>query len=405
MFKRAKILSLILVAIFVYYFAFDFSLINIEKTALVISIGVDKQDNEYEVTAQIALPEANNSKATNRESVISAKGSTLYQAISVLSEQTGWYPKLSFCNLIVLGNSLLEENVMDVLDFFLLPYKVEDTAILCATDGSAKELLLSSSPLDNVSGLSLSKIFVRDYKDASKVLTSSIKSFTTGYFSRSKLGYMPIVKTVKTDEKGEGGKTSSASSILGQDSSGNSSGGSSGGEQELVIYDASNCALFSDGKKVSTLNGDQVLCFSFIDKGVNEAFFTINSIDGDGKMGKMLIAVKRVKGNKKLVYENGEFKLKIDIALWLKIHDANFSQSIKELSNLGTLNDKNLYDSKVFVENRLQEVFDITKNSGCDLFEIKNLLYKFHFNKFKENEGGILNNVSLELNITTKNFI
>lgn len=405
MFSRAKIIAIIFIAIFVYYFAFDYSLINIEKTALIVSLGVDKAQNEYEITAQIALPEASNSKATNNESVISAKGKTLYDAVSTLGEQTGWYPKLSFCNLIVLGNGMMQENVMNVLDFFLRSYKVEDTTILCASEGSAKELLKSSSPLDNISGLSLSKIFVRDYKDASRVLTSSIKTFSIGYYSRSQIGYVPIVKMVNTNEKGEGGKTSSASTLSEPNSGSNNKGGDQGGEQELVIYDASSCALFKKGIKVATLQGDQTLCYSFINKGVNEAFFSIDSLDSQGRMGNLLLVAKRVDGNQRLIYENDLPVLNIDVTLWLKIQDANIAETIEEISKFGTLSEKNLYDAKTFVENKLTEVFNVTKLAKCDFFEIKNSLYKYHHRKYEKEKNSILENLSLRLNVKCKNFI
>ena len=60
MFKRAKFYMIIFAIIFINFLTLDFLLIDVEKTALIVAIGVDKVDNEYEVTAQIAVPEASN---------------------------------------------------------------------------------------------------------------------------------------------------------------------------------------------------------------------------------------------------------------------------------------------------------------------------------------------------------
>ena len=109
-FKRAKIYVLIFVGLFVIYFTQDYTLINIEKTALIVTLGVDKNENGYEVTSQIAVPDGESTKTSNKEAVISSNGKTLYEAVSSISDKTGWYPKLSFCNLIVLGESLKSEN-------------------------------------------------------------------------------------------------------------------------------------------------------------------------------------------------------------------------------------------------------------------------------------------------------
>ncbi len=409
-FKRAKILVLIFVGIFFFYFTTDFSLINIEKTALIISLGVDKTENGYEVTTQIAIPEASNSQATNKESVISAEGKTLYEAITKIGGLTGWYPKLSFCNLIVLGENLLTENVMGLIDFFVRSYKVEDSAILCSCEGTAKELLLSSSPLDNISGLSLSKIFVRDYNGASRVMTTSIKQFSIGYYSHSKMGFMPYIKMVLTDESGKGGKSAPTATLSEPSSGGSGSSGGGGkeggsGEQQLVIYDANTCVIFNNGRKITTLNGDEALCYSLLYKSVTEAVFTIPSLDDDGNMGNLSISINRVINKLSLSYENNTPVLNGEIKVWLRISDANTSESIKSLSNLGKLNGKSLHDSQTFIIDNLNKVFNKSKDLDVDVFEVKNLLYKFKHKYYERDRYSILKNMKANFNVKCVNFI
>jgi spore germination protein KC len=117
-FKRAKAISIIFIAIFVLYFTNDFNTVNIEKTALIVALAIDKAENEYEITVQIAVPQASDASQGNAESVISAKGSTLYAAVERISEETGWHPRLTFCNLILIGENMLTENLINVIDFF-----------------------------------------------------------------------------------------------------------------------------------------------------------------------------------------------------------------------------------------------------------------------------------------------
>lgn len=401
-FKRAKILIFIFILIFVFYFTTDFSLINIEKTALIVSLGVDKGENGYEVTAQIAVPEVSNSQATNKESVISASGATLYEAVTKIGGLTGWYPKLSFCNLIVLGENLLTENVMGLVDFFVRSYKVEDSAILCTTEGTAKDLLLSSSPLDNISGLSLSKIFVRDYDGASRIMTTSIKQFSIGYYSKSGISYMPMVKTIPTDESGKGGKTAPTMSNTDPSSGG---GGEKGGEQQLVIYDASTSVLFNKGQKTTTLDGDEALCYSLLYKNVTEAVFTIPSINDDGKESNISISIHKLKNNLTLEYQNDLPVLKGEVKAWLKISDVNASESINALSTLGKLNAKVLHDSEEFIKENLTKVFDKTKSHSTDIFELKNLLYKFQNKYYERDKFSILDKTQAKFDIKCVNFM
>lgn len=405
-YKRAKIFIIVFLIIFVIYFTQDFTLINIEKTALIVTLGVDKTEEGFTVTSQIAVPEGSKNQNNNNEAVISSDGKTVYEAVSNISDRTGWYPKLSFCNLIVLGESMLEDNVMEVVDFFIRSYKVEDSAILCACEGSAKELLLSSSPLDNISGISLSKIFVKDYEGASKVLPTSIKEFCSNYYSKSSHGYMPYIKTVLTDESGIGGKTSTASSSSTKPSTGKSSGGGEGGgQQKLVIYDATRLLLFDKGYSVGMLSGDEILCYSLLYKGVNESFINVVATDSDGKTGNVLMNVLRTLNKVEFKLKDEKPKLYLNLKVWARISDTDFNESMSEISNIGRLNDNMKFKLKSEIESNILKVIETSKKSKCDIFEIKNLLYKYYPRKYDDNNVGLLDKIEPVINIEVYNYI
>ncbi len=399
-FKRAKIFILLFIVIFIFYFTSDFSLINIEKTAFIISLGIDKKEEEYEVTAQIAIPESAIGQPSNDESVISASGKTLYSAVSQIGEMTGWYPKLSFCNLIILGENMLNDNVFDMLDFFIRSYKVEDSAILCACYGSAKEILLSHSPLDNISGLSLSKIFVRDYNGANKILTTSIKQFSIGYYSRSHSGFMPIVNTVKIDKDAQ---STTSTATMSEPSSGTS--GKSEGDNKFVIYDASTALYFSKGFLKGKLTSDEAHCFALTIRNAKESYINVDSIDEDGKKGSFLFGIQKSLKNSTLSFDGDTPVLKLKVDVWLRITDTNFAESIQNASNLGKMSEKMLYDCKVFLTENLTSCFNKSKQDDCDLFELKNKCYRYFPKKYKKYGENILKDCKLNLTINCYNYI
>lgn len=434
-FRRAKILIYLFIGLFICYFTSDFALINIEKTALIVSIGVDKAAEKYSVTVQIAVPEATDGGSSNNESVITSDGKTLYEAVTNIGERTGWYPKLSFCNLIVMGESVLSENVMTVLDFFLRSYKVEDSSIICACEGNAKDLLLSHSPLDNISGMSLSKIFVRDSSGASKVLTNSLKDFSIGYFSRSGFSFMPKVKLVKTSggekvgkggleiENGGSGATGTAfikndgdenpESAIAAASAGekkeskseSSDGGSGGGENTPVIYDASTAVAFDKGIYKGEITADEALCYSLTKKHSAEAYFGINSVSSEGKTGEVLIGIHKVKNEVSFRYVNDLPVLKIKLRLRLQITDADYSESIGTISKIGTLSGKMLKDCEKYFEFHLNSLMQKAKDCGFDVFELKTMLYRYANARYNSDKFTVSQNTSLETEIVCLNYI
>ena len=332
MFKRAKFYLIIFAIVFINFLTLDFLLIDVEKTALIVALGVDRVESGYEVTAQIAVPEATNQSTKSNESVIYARGDTLYDAVSEIGNRTGWYPKLSFCNLIILGESVFEENVMGVIDFFVRSYKVEDSAILCASEKSAKDLLMSVSPLDNISSFALSKIFVRDHNNASAILTTTIKEFSIHYYSPCKSGFMPKVKMVDTNDNGDNTSTSLTTST----------GASTEKDSSPVVYDAETSVLFYNGKKVGEISGDECLFYSLFDKNAKDAYFTLAVIDDDGNGGNALISIKKSDGKLKLKKDGNSFILSGELKLRIKITDTDFPQSMAEIATIGRLNDKML---------------------------------------------------------------
>lgn len=405
-YRRVRIYALIFLALFIFYFTGDFTIINIEKTALIVALGIDADNNDtFTVTAQIAVPTASDKGGGNNESVIVSSGETLYEAVERIGTQTGWYPKLSFCKVIILGEGALQTNTLNFIDFFIRSYKVEDSALLCATEGTAKEILLSKSPLDNVSSFALIKILTRDSTSANSVYPSTIKDFTSGYYSRSRFGFMPYVKIIKTqDKQDESGSSASASSGLSGSSSGSGGNSDKSSSDGTVVFDATALITFDKGMKTGILDRYQTLFYSLLDKDTKEAYFKVDSVDDDGNDGVFLIAITSSKCKKKLIFDGKYFKYKITLDLILKIVDTDDNQTISTISNLGKLNDKTLEAVEKHVSKTLESLFLTAKTTSTDCLNLKNELYRFFPKKYDEYYAKIINDVLPEVTVKAHNF-
>ena len=116
---KRKLTLLLFFFLIIFFFTNDFGLIDIEKTAVVTAISIDYEDNgEYGITVQLAVPEATDTNSEKSKAQISGKGATVGSAIKSIADLTGWYPQLSFCNLIIISNSFNDQNLIPVLDYF-----------------------------------------------------------------------------------------------------------------------------------------------------------------------------------------------------------------------------------------------------------------------------------------------
>ena len=134
--KRAKFFMIALAFLFVFFFSSDFGLIDVEKTSIITAFALDKDGEDYKVSAQIAVPEATDTNSENQKALLAGKGSTIGAAIKDLGDVSGWYPKLSFCNLIIIGSEFMQENVITVLDYFAKTLRIQDSALIAFAEGT-----------------------------------------------------------------------------------------------------------------------------------------------------------------------------------------------------------------------------------------------------------------------------
>ena len=90
---------LIIVFLLVMYFTNDFGLVDLNKTAVVVAVGVDTEDEEIIVTAQIAVPQPSQSGDNIRYTEVQGRGLSIADCLNEINSKTGFYPKLVYnCN-------------------------------------------------------------------------------------------------------------------------------------------------------------------------------------------------------------------------------------------------------------------------------------------------------------------
>ena len=200
-----KIWLLLAVAIMFIFFLNDFELVDIQKTAIILAAGIDRKENGYSMTAQIAVPKGVDRTTGGTSSVnFIAEGETIADCVADIYCKTGWVPKFVFCNLIVLGEDTAKENVFDALDFFLRIEYMSDACYVAVCEGTAKELLTSESAVDDTSSQAIAKLFSDTNLESGQSTKMSLREFSISYHNVTKSGYMPFILQHKQEGSGSG---------------------------------------------------------------------------------------------------------------------------------------------------------------------------------------------------------
>ena len=394
-FLRSQFLPILIIFTLILFLTNNFGLIDIEKTAIVIAIGIDKNENEYEVTAQIAVPQATDASKDNSDAMVTGKGGTIADAIDDIGVTTGWYPLLSFCNLIAIGSNALKGDVMTFVDYFNRTDKIPDSSLLVACEGKAKDVLSVRTPLDSVPAFALEKILVKDIAKLNRISFTNVKDFTKGYFSKSESGYMPLIKEIKSNEsnsvgEGNGGSGSGAPPIGSQ--------GEDGGSETEKVFDCTSTLLFYKGVNVGIIDEEESLFFNMKRHRTKDTYFDLDDAEIDGKKFAMTLGLEEAEKHFSLKIEN---KPVFTVKLTLKCHveDLDKSEDIGQLFTTETIPENVLRQAEDKIKGIYEKTFEKLKTSGCDLFGLKDELYKYHFFDYDTYKDDILQQVEIKAEI------
>lgn len=379
---KQKLSLLLFFFLIIFFFTNDFGLVDIEKTAVVTAISIDYEENgEYGITAQLAVPEATDTNSEKAKAQISGRGATVGAAIKSIGDHSGWFPQLSFCNLIIISNKFKDQNIITILDYFARTLRIQDSALIVMAEDKAKDILEASSPLDNISSFALQKVLLKKPGFKRDVATSDIKSFCMGYYSDSKSSFMPIVKIKKVV----------SSSSQGSSSSNQSSGGQSSQSQkgENVLFDAKTTALFYNGVKTGEINEDLTLIYNLLTHDFGDGTIELKDVGlGINENTNFLVHVEENSHTLSLDVTDSEITLNISLNLYCKISDQDStSTDITFSDNLPLPREVESALTKK-LEGEIFDLIQHVKTSNCDIFKIKQKLYRYHnskYNFYKDN--------------------
>lgn len=406
--KTLKIKAIIAAAfiLLTLFFSNDFGLIDIKKTAIITALAIDSAENGYEVTAQIAVPEATDSNNENKKAQISGSGGTIGAAIKKIGDTSGWFPNMQFCNVLIVGNQLTNDNVFKVLDYFSKTLRVQDSATVITTDGKAKTLLEVSTPLDNISSFALQKVLLKSPGFNRDVAKTDIKTFCVDYYSESKSSYMPIVTVEKadTDEKENSSGNGNAEESGGSQINGNGGGKESPQKDTKTdgksMFNATATALFYDGVKKGELNESQTLVFEALKDTFRGTTIELNNVKTGGKEQNFLLTVFRCTPKLTLRATESELKLSVSLDVYCKITDTTSEKSDSSYAKNVPLPEEVKQKATDFFTDEINQLIEIGKSTGCDFLHVKKKLYRYNYDRYAQYKDNCLSVLKTDVNVT-----
>ncbi len=399
---KPKLLILAIFILFNIFLSSTVGVVNIEKMAIITAIGIDMDKDEYSITAQIAVPEEDSTSTEKKKTHLEGKGKTVGEAIKSISDISGWYPQLVFCNLIVVGKDFKDKNVLTVLDFFAKTLRVQDSAqVVLTLDTTARELLSESSPMDNISSFAIQKVLHKKEGFNKDVAEINIKDFCADYYSRTSSSFMPLIKTIKQEES----KSESSSSSGGGSNGGNKMGGmetggktpESGGNS---LFDAKKTAMFKNGVWVGSLTDDETSVFNLLTESSKETTLTVSNVKENGQEScNYLVTILKNNKRVKLLADEKSVKLDIKLKIFCKVSDQNSKTSTTVASKNNPLPSEVKTALEEKLKNDIYSLIQKIKITDCDILKLDEMLFRNHHKYYPQHKDKLLEKMVLNLDV------
>ena len=378
-----------------------------EKRAIFTSIGIDKNEDNYELSGLVVVEE-DPMKISSNVKVVSSTGVNIAEAVYNLSLTLGKEIGLAHCDSVVVGSGVKDENLIEVLDYFVRSNNLVKNTNIISTPGTAKELLEVNTENKDENGITFAKL-VGTGSESLAVVEMNIEDFYSRYFSKSKMAWVTIVGLEGSDGQ-SGGEQSGGQVQGGESESGGSSGsqgGEGGGQQSKKIKCDGSFAIYKKGKQVLTYEGDEANVVSILNPYTQKGFLAITEPVDNGKSRNLGVSIVKKNTGVKYRFENGVPVVDITSKLYVKLLEI---ETNKATLNTIDITKTHIDDSvKRAIENKMQAGFnsavDMAREKQVDIFSACDRLYKFKNSDYKkyvsayEDENCFLENLQVNLNI------
>ncbi len=393
------ICALVITGLIFLFFTNDFGLVDLRKTSVVVGVGLDRQGEELTLTAQIALPQAAENGEKTQYNCVTGKGVTVAEALNEINVRTGFYPKLVFCELILLGESVLDGNLFATLDYFYRNEYTGLTPIVAACEGSAQKVLSAGLPLGASATDSIMRLLSEEAERSANVSTVNLKDLGEHNFSAGAFCYMPYISFDKNGESKDGGNGSSQGQGGADGGSGSAQGqgGSKSTEQgEEQGFLCNRCALFSGGEFVGVLDEELTFAFNLISGNVRHAIMKCG-----GGENVRVVSLRDCKGGAKLTFVQDEPVLKIDFSAIIRVFDGERSPTPRtEADKQASQEDIEL--AKKRLSENFTGVFNRARALGCDLFDVRGMLYRKYNVRYEGMKDYVLDMVRTDVSLNLR---
>ncbi|MGG2106620.1 Ger(x)C family spore germination protein [Lysinibacillus pakistanensis] len=336
---------------------------ELNELAIVLALGIDKVDDEFELSVQVVDPSEISTRkpSTGRTPVITyhAKGETIFEAIRKMTVLAARKPYFSHLRIVVIGEELAKEGINEALDLISRDHEFRnDFDVILSHQASAKDVLNVLTPIEKV--------------PANKML-NSLRVSEKVWGSTISINIDDLVNTLNNNEKSA---TLSAIEIHGDPKLGMDQTNVKKVKTPVLLKYA-GLAVFKKDRYIGLLTEDESRGLSFINDKIESTIEIIACKKGGTLSTEITKSTSKVKGN----FKKGSPQINVHIDVEQNVGEVECNMKLSNNKSIKYINKKTEEIIKQQVENTIRTV---QQNYQVDVFGFSEVLHRSDAKQWKK---------------------
>lgn len=341
--------------------------INLLDRAIVVGVALDGAPGDLTLTAQIVVPQnGGTASGGDKFAIFRSEGATVAEAVENLSLGSGLRASFAHTDVILFGTDLLKAGPQETLEYIFKSDLVRDTALLVAVPGEAGELLKTKLTVGESVSYHLLEM-LQSNRDEAGQNPMTLQRYYFDWFTLGGASYMPLVTAI---EEKDGSIAPDAT-------------------DDAYRLELTDTVVMTREGYALRLDGEESKGLSYGTKRINSG--TIPYEDGEGRRLDAVILDSHPD-----FVAVGEREAKLELTVMCRPAEKPHSEGGRQV---GVLDESAVEQIAAAIEDRVRACFEACREKDCDVFGLREVLYRRYGAKIRAEGDGLLRRIELTVDV------
>lgn len=355
---------------------------ELDQLAIAVAVGIDKADDEYQVSAQVVVPSEMSVKGGTGGSQVTlytVKGETDYEAFRKMTKESPRKIYPSHLRMLIFGKEIAQEGISEALDVFSRDYEIRpDFYVAIAKETSAAEILNITTTVESIPANDMFKSLSVSEQAWAGTKSINLDEVIADFISDGKEAAITGIELI--GEPNIGASKQNVETIK---------------PAAILRYD--NLAVFKGDKLIGWLNEGEAVTYNYISNTVKTTVRTVPCPAADD--GKVTIEIMKSKAEIKGNVSNGKPKIDIHVKLDGNVGSVSCKIQLKDLKTIAELEKSFEEQGEKIGEEAIES---IQKQYQADIFGFGEVIHRSNpkaWKQLKENWDEEFSNLTVNLKV------